>query len=166
MAMTQDTSAPTSLPTRQDHRWGAQTLGEQTLRALAGFGGALAWLLQLLIAYTLAEFGCVAGWQQSQVWGIGWVSFLIGLVSLLMLALALLSAWVAQRRADQLQGQTPESSTTAPTDLPATKEPSQVAPVSRSARPFWLRISVLCNIIFAWLIVVQTLPILAFVRKC
>ena len=65
-------------------------------------GGGAAWMLHLLLAWTIAEFGCVAGLGKVQASGISMVSWMLIAASLFCLALALVATWTAQRARKEL----------------------------------------------------------------
>lgn len=60
-------------------------------------GGAIAWMLHLLLAYAIAEFGCVSPFHEVKRLGLSGVAWLEGLASLPMLGLAIFANIVAQR---------------------------------------------------------------------
>ena len=58
-------------------------------------GGAVAWLVHLMGAYAIAEFGCVGTTQEYSFLGITLVSWLLIGLTLVTTAAALLAAWAA-----------------------------------------------------------------------
>jgi hypothetical protein len=57
-------------------------------RWFAFLGGGLAWTLHLLSIYAIGEFGCVGGWDRSSWAGISLVAWMIIILSGLLLVVA------------------------------------------------------------------------------
>jgi len=112
-------------------------------------GGAIAWLLHLLLAYGIAEFGCASSFRDLRLGGFSGVTWLEGLATLLSLLLAGFASLVAQRNrtalADQIQAAQSDAS---------------------DPRLFMARSGVLTSRLFLFVIVVQSLPILYYLREC
>ena len=129
----------------------ATTAGVRTWRLwFALLGGAAAWAGHLLIAYAVAEFGCVAGLGHRGIAGAGGVTVLSGLligVSAIMTAAAAAALIVSRR----LPGHVPS-------DSPATDD--------RATREFVARFGVIANGVFLLVIVVESLPIFFYWGRC
>jgi hypothetical protein len=109
-------------------------------------GGAIAWLLHLLAAYAVAEFGCVAGWgeflgQPLVVW------LILGLTAPL-LAIACLALLVGYRYERRFANQEPRG-------LEA-QDPGVAL----------VRYGVVANALFILTILAETLPVFFFLRGC
>ena len=110
-------------------------------------GGAVAWTLHLLLAYAVAEFGCVAGLGHTTWIGISIVSWMLLGVSILCTLLAVASFLIANnigRRA---------------ADLPPDVE-------HRETADFVARFGVIINGLFTFIIVVESIPIFFFLGRC
>jgi hypothetical protein len=112
-------------------------------------GGAIAWLLHLLLAYAIAEFGCVSDFRDVRWLEFSGVAWLIGGMSALTLALAIWADIVAQRNGRYFAG-----------EVKATRLEDH------DPRVFMARSGVLSNRIFIFIIAAQTLPILYYLRDC
>jgi hypothetical protein len=111
-------------------------------------GGAAAWTLHLLLAYLIAEFGCVSGRDAGAVAGIALPAFMLLVMSLLMLTMAVaaaLAAGLTLRRLDK-RGDVGER-------RPATERAMA-------------RIGLFASALFAFIILVQSVPILFYLRGC
>lgn len=112
-------------------------------------GGAVAWTLHLLLAYGVAEFGCISPFRNMRLLGFSGVAWLEGLVTLVMLGIALFASKVAKRNSQAVAG-----------ELNAT----QLEP--HDARVFMARSGILTSRLFIFIIIVQSLPILFYLREC
>lgn len=112
-------------------------------------GGAVAWTAHLLLAYAIAEFGCVSPFGQLRWMGITAVAWSVIAVSLLTLLVAVAATWVSQRSARRLVG----SSTAADYE-------------SADPRVFMARTGRITSGLFVFIILVQTLPVLYYLRNC
>ena len=110
-------------------------------------GGAMAWLAHLMIAYTVAEFGCVASLGRYIVLGISVVAWMVLALSTVTLAVAVVATVVAYRSQQRL------------TALPEQEWISEGA--GYAARAGWITSG-----LFALTIAVETLPILYYLREC
>jgi hypothetical protein len=112
-------------------------------------GGAFAWLAHLLVAYGVAEFGCVGGTDASQPLGISLVAWIVLALSALTFAVAAAAAIMAYHVGSQL----------------ARLESSPSVSVSEgklyAAKAGWLTSG-----LFALVIAVETLPIFYFLQDC
>jgi hypothetical protein len=107
-------------------------------------GGAIAWLVHLLGAYALAEFGCVAGWQRLAPLGVTAVAWAALTLSV---AAALAAAWATRvaARADRR--------------LTAVSDPTRT-------RHFAARSGMWLNGFFLAAILAETLPVLFYLGTC
>lgn len=121
-----------------------------TLRLWFGvMGGPVAWTLHILLAYGVAEFGCISPFRKVHFIGFSGVAWLEVLVMLVMLVIAVFASMVAGRNSELVTGH-----------LKATHlEP-------HDARVFMARSGVLSSRLFIFIIIVQSLPILFYLREC
>lgn len=112
-------------------------------------GSAIAWLLHLLLAYGIAEFGCVSPFREVRLAGLTGVAWLEIVASALSLLIAVVATWIAQRSRRRLVGE-------GDAQLYETGDP----------RIFMAHTGVISGRIFVFIILVQTLPILYFLRDC
>lgn len=117
-------------------------VGRWTLRFVL-LGGGVAWLLHLVLAYAIAEFGILSGLVETRWAGLDAVSWLLLAVSAAMLALAAASVRVSRRLC---QGKESD------------EEPR------RTVR-FCARFGLAANLTFLVIIAVQTIPIFFFLRS-
>jgi hypothetical protein len=123
-------------------------------------GGAVAWLVQLLVLYVLAEFGCVLNWQQARFLGMGAVTWGVVVATLLALLISLWCcwlAWISKRKIDRQIA-----------DRIASGQNDEVVAKLRpeSLETFLLRFGIINNAMFALIIVAQGLPILFYLNWC
>jgi preprotein translocase subunit SecG len=133
----------------------AQT--DQRTKAALWFGflgGALAWTAHLLLAYFFSEFGCVGNLHERYVLGLMAPTAMIALLSALLLLVAALATLVSYRVAKQM-GLSIIASTEA-------EEKQRQA----GAAIYLARAGVIMSGLFVFVILVQSLPILYFVRSC
>lgn len=107
-------------------------------------GGGVAWLLHLLLAYVVAEFGCLSGLGERHLGNWSLVTWLLLAVSAGALGLALaatLVSWRGFRRA--VHGSE-----------------------SDRARRFSARLGFISNVVFTAIVAVQSVPIFYFLRSC
>lgn len=112
-------------------------------------GSPIAWLAHLLLSYGVAEFGCVSPFRDVRLAGLTGVAWLEIGVSILMLLVAMASTWVAQRSRRRLVG-----------DGHAEEYESS------DGRVFLARTGVITGRLFVFIILVQALPILYYLRDC
>lgn len=112
-------------------------------------GSAIAWLLHLVVIYTVAEAACVTGFPWFHVLGIHGGSLLIVVFTLLMLALAAVSGYVAHWNRRQLE-QRPNG---------------QKGPVDRGVGQHMARVGWYLGAIFIFIIASETLPVF-FLHPC
>lgn len=109
------------------------------------WGGGVAWLLHLLIAYVLGEFGCLSCFGKSMVLGVSILAWLLLLVSFMMLSGAAFSGWLGWHAWNYLKTQGPA------------EENSELA-LARTAS--------VANALFFLIILAQTIPIFFFLKEC
>jgi predicted ferric reductase len=112
-------------------------------------GGAIAWLIHLVLAYAIAEFGCVSPFHDKFLWGFSGVAWLITAVTVMCLAIASASLFLARRSQARF----------ASAVVAMQVEPHDV-------RVFMSRFGVITSNLFILFIVVQTIPILFYLRGC
>ena len=111
-------------------------------------GGGVAWLAHLVLAYAIAEFGCIAGLGHVHWAGLSVVSWMLLVMTLLTLGLALAAtavAWRNRRRLLREWGHRSES---------------------HEAEDFTARLALVSNAVFVGVIVVQSVPIFYYLREC
>lgn len=108
-------------------------------------GGAIAWVLHLLLAYLIAEFGCVGGLGEVRFLGITAVAWLILAVSLLTLAGAVAATVVARR-----------------SERPPAHDDDDVG----SSEAMFARAGLIISAWFVLIILVETVPILYYLGSC
>jgi hypothetical protein len=114
----------------------------------ATLGGGIAWLAHLVLAYVVAEFGCVSGLGRVQWQGLSVVTWMLLGMTVLTLGLALAATLVAWRNRRRL--------------LRAWGERSE----SHEAEDFTSRLAFITDALFVGIIVVQSVPILYFLPAC
>lgn len=112
-------------------------------------GGAIAWLFHLLLSYGISEFGCVSGFRERQLLGITGVAWLEIAVTVLSLALALGATLVAHRSKRQFARLIDSARLEA-----------------NDPRVFMARSGVMASGLFVFIILVQALPVLYYLREC
>lgn len=112
------------------------------------FGGGGAWLVHLVAAYAIAEFGCVGRLRQQSFAGLNAVAWLIIAASVLTLLAAVASTWLAYRSEQRLCA------------APRSDEPVWVAE-REVARTGWITSG-----LFALVILVESLPIFYYLQDC
>lgn len=112
------------------------------------WGGGAAWLIHLLLAYAIAEFGCATDFRYVTFLNVTAVAWLLIVVSLGTIVLAGSAAYVGFRNRQMLQAEGQNPRRQSGTELYAAKT------------------ALLLNILFIVVILVQTLPILFFLDRC
>ncbi len=110
-------------------------------------GGPLAWTAHLMFAYVISEFGCLTAGGKATFAGLTVVTWLVLALTALTLALAAGAARVAYR-----SGQA----------LPGTEADTDAQPPKRSLADAGLYLSGTS----AFVILVESLPILYYLRDC
>lgn len=111
-------------------------------------GGGLAWLAHLVLAYLIAEFGCVAGWGARTRLGLTPVAWLIIAASVATLSAALFAVWVSVRNERRYRAG----------GFQDTGEDHPYYYLARTGR--------IANILFAFIIVVESIPVFFYLRHC
>ncbi|HEV2295935.1 MAG TPA: hypothetical protein VGR35_18970 [Tepidisphaeraceae bacterium] len=110
-------------------------------------GGAIAWAGHLLLAYAMAEFGCVAGLGHRHVLGVTVISWMLLVVSALFTAMAAAALLVSY-------GIREKSSVGAPD------------PDDRSTREFVARFGLIVNALFLFVVLAQSVPVFFYWGRC
>lgn len=110
-------------------------------------GGGIAWLLHLLLAYTVSDFGCTAGLGRVQYGEFSVVTWMLFAVTALTLGLGMAATGVAWRSRRRLARNSTESE-------------------SRQAEDFAARFALITDALFVLIIAVQSVPIFYFLRHC
>ena len=108
-------------------------------------GGAGAWAAHLMLAYAIAEFGCVAGWGHAPG-AISTVSWMLIVVSAAMTALAALALLVAYRVGHRVG---------------AAEDPDD-----RETVEYVARFGKITNALFLFVIIVESVPIVFYLGRC
>jgi hypothetical protein len=116
-------------------------------RWFAFLGGGLAWTLHLLSIYGIGEFGCVGGWDRISYAGVSLVAWLIIVLSGLLLLVALAATLVGYQ--DKRRDARRES--------PDWEDEGGV---------FLSSYGFLLSALFALIILVETLPVFAYLGGC
>lgn len=111
-------------------------------------GGALAWLVHFLLAYAISEWGCVPPVTDVRAFGMTGTALLLLAVSAVTFAAACAATAVAQRSRHRLHdhGDAPDA-----------------AP---HAGPFMARLGLQLSGLFAFIILVESIPIFYFLSGC
>ncbi len=110
-------------------------------------GGAIAWLLHLVLSYLIAEFGCVSGWGEHHWMGLSLVAWLGLAVSVSMVASAVVANGIATRNQKGFSKDV-DSET------------------SSDGERFMARSGVLANRFFIVIIIVQSIPFVFYLQGC
>jgi hypothetical protein len=116
-------------------------------RWFAFLGGGIAWTLHLLSIYAIGEFGCVGGWDRFAWAGISLVAWMIISISVLLLVVALSACLIGY------QGKMRDA-----------RQPSTVA--ENEGGVFLSSYGFLLSGLFALIILVETLPVFAYLGGC
>jgi hypothetical protein len=116
-------------------------------RWFAFVGAGLAWTFHLLSIYAIGEFGCVSGWGRVLYWNVSVVAWLILLVSALSLVTAFAAAFVGyqDKRRDSRR------------EAPDAEDEGGV---------YLSRFGFILSVLFGLIIVVETLPVFAYLQGC
>lgn len=118
---------------------------------IAGLGGAVMWLLHLIVAYLIAEFGCVSEWGETKWLSISLIVWMGLANSLIMLCGALVANHLARTHARSDQTSTAGLSVDSRAD---------------DGQAFLTRSALLANRIFILIIVVQSIPFAFYLSGC
>lgn len=109
-------------------------------------GGAIAWLVRFLLVYVIAEWGCVPPLPEVRMLGMTGTAWLLLLVSVAMFVAACAAAVLAHRSARTHRQDADDDRTT----------PGR----------FMARTGLLLSALFAFIILVETIPIFFFTSHC
>lgn len=116
-------------------------------RWFAFLAGGIAWTLHLLSIYAIGEFGCVSGWGRITYGGVSAVAWMILAASASTLALAVASAVVGYRD--------------------VRRDSNEESPSSEDEGGRYLsRFGLILNVLFSLIILVETLPVFAYLGGC
>jgi hypothetical protein len=116
-------------------------------------GGAMAWLLHLIAASIIAEWGCVSGLYQRELWGMTAVTWLLVIVSVLMSLLAVAATWSAYW-VDRVYR-----------EAEASERPDSTAE-THATDVYMARVGLWSSALFVFIIIAQCVPIFFFLREC
>jgi hypothetical protein len=105
-------------------------------------GGGIAWALHLMLAYGIAEFGCVSPLKETSWLGVSAVAWMLIALSAAMLALALATLFVNYTSIARL------------------------AADAHASAHLLARLGLLANLVFASIIVVESIPIFYYLQTC
>jgi hypothetical protein len=111
-------------------------------------GGALAWLVHLLAAYLIAEFGCLTALRDMHFLGVtavAWLAIAVSVVTFAVAVGATVAAWMVERQ------------------LPPGRR-EELDPRGTELQVGWL--AMLMSGLFAFIILVESVPIVYFLREC
>lgn len=111
-------------------------------------GGAVAWLAHLLLAWIISEFGCLGGLGQTALLGLSGTAWLVILVSAATFAVSVAATIVARAMDKRLKPRRDTAAEEIGTDL------------------FFARVGVITSALFAFVILVETIPVFFFLRSC
>lgn len=117
-------------------------------------GGAVAWTAHLLLAYLFAEFGCVGELRERFIFGLAAPAAVITFVTVVLLLTAVLATLVAYRAAKRMG-----LSIIGSTEIEEQKRQA-------GAAIYLARAGVMMSGLFVFVILVQSLPIVYFLRSC
>lgn len=117
------------------------------------FGGAFAWLIHLVVASIIAEWGCISGLQRFQFLGITAIAWSVVVLSIVALVVAAVATWAVYRLNRQYHGVTEAEQTAAVYDAEGTER-------------FLARVGLWSSALFVFIIAVQSFPILYFLSDC
>ena len=125
----------------------SDTAGSVSRRALwfGLLGGAVAWTLHLMASYVVAEFGCVMASQSGSGGGITATVVLLTIVSVVCLAGAVAATAVAYRSLSRLRDRSADDA---------------------DAERFMARAGLIASGLFAFIVAVESVPILFFLSRC
>jgi hypothetical protein len=112
------------------------------------FGGAVAWTIHMLLAYGIAEFGCVSSFRDARFLGITGVAWGILAMTALTLILAV-GALLIARRSER-----------------CCWWPICAGKRRTNRRSSWPASDWITSVVFVAIIVAQTLPVLYYLRSC
>lgn len=111
-------------------------------------GGGAAWFLHLLLAVVLAEFGCVAGWGDIRFGGINLVAWLLLVVTVVSLAAGVAVTILSYRLGGKVALR------------------AEMGDSREGARMFAARTAFIANMVFVFVILMESVPIFYFLHDC
>lgn len=132
-----------------------QVIEQPTSRAALWFGmlgGAVAWLLHLMLSYVISEFGCASRFREAHLLGITATEWLLIGVSVLMAAQAAAAALTSYRAEREL--------------LTCRGQQTEEGGEAGSAEADFARTGRIASSLFLFIILGESLPILFFLRGC
>lgn len=132
-------------------------------RWFAFLGGAVAWTLHLLLAWAIAEFGCIRGLHHTQLAGVTLTGWLILALTLVSFAVAVAATWVGYRPYGEhrREAERPRD----PADF-ADKPDGEHADPRAEAADYLLRCGFIASALFAIIILGQALPLVFYLQRC
>jgi hypothetical protein len=116
-------------------------------RWFAFLGAGVAWTFHLLSIYAIGEFGCVSGWHRATYMGISAVAWMILISSVAMLCVAGAAAFVGYKDAKR-------------------DEHADIPPGEDEGGRYLSWFGFILSAIFALIILVETLPVFAYLDGC
>ena len=117
------------------------------------FGGAIAWLVHLVAASIIAEWGCISGLHRYQFLGITAIAWSVIAISVVALLVAAAATWIVYRASQHYD------------DVAETGQSAHVYDASGTDK-FLARVGLWSSALFVFIIAVQSLPILYFLKEC
>jgi|GEM_PF-1878454 len=117
------------------------------------FGGAIAWLVHLVAASIIAEWGCISGLHRYQFLGITAIAWSLIALSVVALLVAVAATWVVYHANQRDEGVTETGDSADVYD-------------TRGTNKFLARVGLWSSALFVFIIAVQSLPILYFLKEC
>lgn len=111
-------------------------------------GGAIAWTIHFMLAYTIAEFGCVSGLGQRSYWNISLVAWLELAVTAVASSVAAAATAVAYRNQVCLLSISPTTTN------------------SVDVEQYTARAGLFTSGIFSFVILFESIPIFFYLRNC
>ncbi len=117
------------------------------------FGGAFAWLMHLVAASLIAEWGCVSGLHRYQFLGITAIAWAVIVLSVAAMLVAAAATWSVFR----LHGQSHQW---------ARDEQNSSVYDRGGTERFLTRVGLWSSVLFVFIIAAQTYPIFYFLSDC
>ncbi len=126
---------------------------ERPRAGLGLFGGALAWLIHLVAASIISEWGCVSGLHRYELLGITAIAWSVIVLSIVALAAAAAATWAVYRLNRHYH------------ELGENQQSPDVFDV-HGTDAFLARVGLWTSGLFVFIIAVQSFPILYFLTEC
>ncbi len=111
-------------------------------------GGAIVWTIHFMLAFGIAEFGCVSGLGQRRYGGISLVAWLELAITAAAFSIAMAATAVAYRNQGRLNSQAPSSRPTS------------------EVHEYTARAGFYTSAIFSFVILFESIPIFFYLRHC